>query len=975
MTVQMDKMSALSTREHAQRLYDKNIELENRRRKSAQARIPSDPNAWQQMRENFEAIILEDYDFSEQHNIEYTLWQLHYKRIEELRAHFNTALASAGSATSQAGKGPTRPDRVTKIRLQLKTFLSEATGFYHDLILKIRAKYGLPLGYFSEDSENRSVMDKDGKKSAEVKKGLISCHRCLIYLGDLARYKGLYGEGDSRSRDHAAASSYYLQAASLWPSSGNPHHQLAILASYSGDELMTVYRYFRSLAVDNPFTTARDNLIVAFEKNRQSYSQMLGDFKASAIKGSTAPLSSKGRGKREAKYQSKDTNMVGKEKASSIHEKYKVFCTRFVRLNGILFTRTSLETFAEVLSLVSTTLHELLSSGPDEVLNFGTDVVDNGLIIVRLISILIFTVHNVNKEIEGQTYAEILQRTILLQNASTAVFEFMGYILKRCIELRDPSSSYLLPGILIFVEWLASHPNVASGSDVDEKQANLRSIFWNHCISFLNILLLNGLVSMNDGEETCLFNLSRYEEGETENRIALWEDIELRGFLPLLPAQTVLDFSRKHSSGNDGIKEKKARVRRILAAGKVLANVVRVDKKAMCFDSRVKKFVIGVEPQMPESLVPTPSPVLSKSNGTSMQEGAVQRITNSGAMQAKEQLYVEEDEDEVIVFKPSVTEKRTDVVGPRWVPAPIASAGDLQIADSFVSTPFSDLRQQIALEASLQPPNSTVNAVPQHLPQVQPHTSKWLVDHQAYLVNGLEGLGFMENGRVIKPEIQEIEGRVIKSEFQEISISHSASLSVPSFHPLPIQQSVNVNPSGMYYNQLKAPDVLVPSKVDAVATFGTKADGSALNSTSSSRRSPVRRPVRHIGPPPGFSPVRPKQVNANVPWSGSDSTSENPLMDDYSWLDGYQLPSSIQGARLNNPIDNQSRAQVISNSNGMPGTSSFPFPGKQVPRVQEYHSAVREQQLQQQYINGNQQFTQLPEQYQGQPVWKGHHIV
>ena len=42
--------------------------------------------------------------------------------------------------------------------------------------------------------------------------------------------------------------------------------QLAILASYSGDELVAVYRYFRSLAVDNPFATARDNLIVAFEK-------------------------------------------------------------------------------------------------------------------------------------------------------------------------------------------------------------------------------------------------------------------------------------------------------------------------------------------------------------------------------------------------------------------------------------------------------------------------------------------------------------------------------------------------------------------------------------------------------------------------------------------------------------------------------------------------------------------------------------
>lgn len=199
--------------------------MEKRRRRSAQTQVPSDPNIWPQLRENYEAIILEDHAFSEKHGIEYALWLLHYKRIEELRAHYSAALTSASSKSYQGGKGSGRPERITKIRLQLKTFLSEATGFYHDLIMKIKAKYGLPLGYF-EDSENRIVMEKDGKKSAEMKKSLISCHRCLIYLGDLARYKGLYGEGDSTKREFAAASSYYLQAATIWPSSGNPHHQV-----------------------------------------------------------------------------------------------------------------------------------------------------------------------------------------------------------------------------------------------------------------------------------------------------------------------------------------------------------------------------------------------------------------------------------------------------------------------------------------------------------------------------------------------------------------------------------------------------------------------------------------------------------------------------------------------------------------------------------------------------------------------------
>ncbi|KAG2380927.1 Protein SMG7 SMG7-like protein [Vigna angularis] len=240
-----------------------------------------------------------DHAFSEKHNIEYALWQLHYKRIEELRTYFNAAHTSVSSKSSLGGKGSVRPDRITKIRLQFKTFLSEATGFYHDLIMNIRAKYGLPLGYF-EDSENKIVMGKDEKKSSDMKKGLISCHRCLIYLGDLARYKGLYGGGDSKKHEYAAASSYYLQAATIWPSSGNPYHQLALLASYNEDELTTVYCYFRSLAVDSPFSTTRDNLILAFEKNRQSYSKLSGDVKEHAVNGM---------GKGEAKLVARDTGL------------------------------------------------------------------------------------------------------------------------------------------------------------------------------------------------------------------------------------------------------------------------------------------------------------------------------------------------------------------------------------------------------------------------------------------------------------------------------------------------------------------------------------------------------------------------------------------------------------------------------------------------------------------------------------------
>ncbi|XP_059665402.1 nonsense-mediated mRNA decay factor SMG7 [Cornus florida] len=988
MIVQMDKMSAPSSWELAQRFYEKNVELENRRRRSAQARVPSDPNAWQQMRENYEAIILEDHTFSEQHNIEYALWQLHYRRIEEFRAHLSAALASAGSTTSQGGKGPVRPDRITKIRLQFKTFLSEATGFYHDLILKIRAKYGLPLGYFSEDSGNQIVLEKDGKRSAETKKGLVSCHRCLIYLGDLARYKGLYGEGDSKSRDYAAASSYYLQAACLWPSSGNPHHQLAILATYSGDEFVAVYRYFRSLAVENPFSTARDNLIVAFEKNRQSYSQLHGDAKASATNGSSGRTTAKGRGKSEAKLRPKDANidsrLVG-EKAVSNHEIYKVFCVRFVRLNGILFTRTSLETFAEVLLLVSSALHELLSSGPEEELNFGTDPAENGLTIVKLISILIFTVHNVNREAEGQTYADIVQRTVLLQNALAAVFELLGQILRRCIQLRDSSSSCLLPGIMVFLEWLACCPDVAAGGDTDDKQATVRSKFWNDCISFLNKLLSNGLVSIDDEDETCFFNMSRYEEGETENRLALWEDFELRGFVPLQPAQTILDFSRKHSSGGEGKKEQSARVKRILAAGKALANVVRVDQKTLFFDLKLKKFVIGVEPQTSDDFMLT-SFSGSPESVSRIQDFPTDPMMNSGAVQPKVQLYMEgEDEDEEIVFKPTVTEKRSDVIASKLThykgPEPVqdAFAGDSQFFGGSMLTSHSNLCHQSAFCANSQQSlcsASVANIVPQHLQPIHSHSSMWFLDQQTSLANESKDFTISENGYSMKPGIQEDLG---------ISQAHSLSL-------LP-QQSANIYANDSSCIQGKASETVIQSNFDFIASSGVDLGSLAAKTSSAlpanSRKSAVTRPVRHRGPPPGFSHVPPKQVSES--FSVTDLTGENPLMDDYSWLDGYELSSSMKGLGLNQSIHQPSRSspQYISEGNGSVETITFPFPGKLVPTVQFpvekqqgwqdhkplEHLNPHHDQLQEQHImKGSQQFIP-PEKYQGQSIWAGRYFV
>ncbi|KAH6818710.1 Telomerase activating protein Est1 [Perilla frutescens var. frutescens] len=927
MTIPMENDNESSPRELVQHLWDKNVELEKNRRKAAQARIPSDPNTWQHMRENYEAIVLEDHAFSEQHDVEYAMWQLHYRRIEELRALFNAALASAGSTASQNGKSPVRSglDRLTKIRSQFKTFLSEATGFYHDLMLKIRAKYGLPLEYFSDD--NQIPLSKDGNESSEVKKGLISCHRCLIYLGDLARYKGLYGEGDSKARDFEAASTYYMQASSLCPSNGNPHHQLAILAGYLNDELVSIYRYFRSLAVDNPFITARDNLIIAFEKNRQNYTQLVTDGKSVKEKKLPSRIPGKGRGKGATRPSNKDIRVATtavKEMASNNVELLRAFITRFIRLNGILFTRTSLEIFPEVLSTVKNDLLELLPSGPDEDLNFGSDVAECRLAVVRMIAILIFTVHNVSKESENQSYADILQRSVLLQNALTGTFEFVGCMLERCKLLNDPSSSYLLPGIMVFIEWLACCPDVAVGSELEDKQMNARTYFWNNCISLLNKLLSNGSIFGNEHEEEmCFFNMSKYDENETANRLALSEDFELRGFLPLLPAQVILDFSRKHSFGVEGgNKEKDARVQRIVAAGKSLANIARIGQDGVYFDTKLNKFVTGSEPQVSDDYLLT-NPVESNLNDTSVGISVGSEVVCDHL--AKQEVCAEdEDEDEVIVFRPSTNEKHVDECSLNLTSsellASIGGAGKIDVGKENGSFSVGHDSFFLQKEINSSPPATVANATSQYLLPVQSLTSKWPVEH-APDVNGLATLNLMENGSLQKYEL-----------LDQFEVSEPAAVSVP--YPRFISNGADHNYS------IQLPQAAVPSLFDSIMSSEAAGSGLPVKPLSAVaapglKKNPISRPVRRAGPPPGFGSVPSKVLDESLKSTMKNDNPPFPQMDEYSWLDRYSLSSVNQSVGFNSSF-NQVGPTVhsVNMSNGSMGIASFPFPGKQVPSLQ-----------------------------------------
>jgi protein SMG7 len=119
--------------------------------------------------------------------------------------------------------------------------------------------------------------------------------KALVCLGDLARYKEQYnasggrpragqehgppamptrrpgrrGRGGGhpapvasvpRERDYDRAERFYEAARKVVPADGNPHHQLAILATYKRETFGALVHYIRSLCVQQPYEPGADNM-------------------------------------------------------------------------------------------------------------------------------------------------------------------------------------------------------------------------------------------------------------------------------------------------------------------------------------------------------------------------------------------------------------------------------------------------------------------------------------------------------------------------------------------------------------------------------------------------------------------------------------------------------------------------------------------------------------------------------------------
>ncbi|KAH9315294.1 hypothetical protein KI387_023921, partial [Taxus chinensis] len=147
---------------------------------------------------------------------------------------------------------------------------------------------------------------------------------------------------------------------------------MAVLATYTGDALGAIYHYCRSLAVDVPFVTARENLTLLFEKKRQHICKI-----STAVEGSgqlpylIAAAEKDGlhfRGSSHLVCNGKNSQIMTEEYSNilAIKELWECFQAHLMQILGAILTKSGLEELEDAVSKSESVLQQLFSYSINE---------------------------------------------------------------------------------------------------------------------------------------------------------------------------------------------------------------------------------------------------------------------------------------------------------------------------------------------------------------------------------------------------------------------------------------------------------------------------------------------------------------------------------------------------------------------------------------------------------------------------------
>ncbi|XP_072285015.1 nonsense-mediated mRNA decay factor SMG5 isoform X2 [Pyxicephalus adspersus] len=155
-----------------------------------------------------------------------------------------------------------------------RTHLIAGVGFYQHLLLYIQSHYQLDLQCCIDWTHVTDLLigcKKPVSASAkEMDWAQMACHRCLVYLGDLARYQNELAVVNTEK----LAERFYYQALTVVPQMGMPFNQLGTLAGSKYYHVEATYCYLRCIQSEVSFEGAYGNLKRLYDKAAKMFHQL-----------------------------------------------------------------------------------------------------------------------------------------------------------------------------------------------------------------------------------------------------------------------------------------------------------------------------------------------------------------------------------------------------------------------------------------------------------------------------------------------------------------------------------------------------------------------------------------------------------------------------------------------------------------------------------------------------------------------------
>ena len=210
---------------------------------------------WQQdvyeIRQNimrtFRHLLQTDLVFCARSDVEFFVWKIcFYNLVATLKTWLQ------GSTVPQAERKQAEEN--------VLELLDEGLEFYTEMLETLDKTYRIGLEQYYDVLEPRS-------SDTKIRCALVSAQKCLLCLGDLARYREMI----QNTSNYGKARQYYQKASHIDTRNAKPFNQLAILAWTAKRKFEAVYYHMRCLQTKSPVETSRQSLVEIFEDIRKKW--------------------------------------------------------------------------------------------------------------------------------------------------------------------------------------------------------------------------------------------------------------------------------------------------------------------------------------------------------------------------------------------------------------------------------------------------------------------------------------------------------------------------------------------------------------------------------------------------------------------------------------------------------------------------------------------------------------------------------